>query len=105
MNNPYMFPGVPQLTPVHAKRRSESHSSSSNPHTSSTTSTTPLIPSSSKKRPSTSGAPSNYAPSLAPSTIKVKHPYTVLKRGKKHHAFPTDIVPYPLNYDHRILDS
>jgi hypothetical protein len=34
----------------------------------------------------------------------VKHPYTVLKRGKKHHAFSTEAVPYPLNYETRILD-
>lgn len=96
-----MFPGV---TPSHLKRRSESHSSS------------PLVASStsfvsSKKRPSTSHASGHkdYAPSVAStatsSTVKVRYPYTVLKNGKKHHAFPTDIIPYPLNYDNRILDA
>lgn len=101
MSNPYMFPGV---TPSHLKRRSESHSSS------------PLVASStsfvsSKKRPSTSHASGHkdYAPSVAStatsSTVKVRYPYTVLKNGKKHHAFPTDIIPYPLNYDNRILDA
>ncbi|CAG8776880.1 3473_t:CDS:2, partial [Acaulospora colombiana] len=34
----------------------------------------------------------------------VKYPYTVLKRGKKHHAFSSEVVPYPLNYEARILD-
>jgi hypothetical protein len=30
MRNPYMFPGVPSITPIHIKRRSESHNSSRN---------------------------------------------------------------------------
>ncbi|PVG01184.1 hypothetical protein CPB86DRAFT_118716 [Serendipita vermifera] len=34
----------------------------------------------------------------------IRHPYTVLKRGKKHHAFSSEVVPYPLNYEARILD-
>ncbi|KAG8769393.1 hypothetical protein FRC15_004612 [Serendipita sp. 397] len=127
MQNPYVFPGVnvsPSLTPIHVKRRSESHSSSHPSQYSSMSSSGNNNPPSGKlssKRPSTAGT-SVYSSSVyASSTIsggsnssgsgtvtigptKIRYPYTVLKRGKKHHAFPTQTVPYPLNYENRILD-
>ncbi|KAG8776936.1 hypothetical protein FRC16_004359 [Serendipita sp. 398] len=127
MQNPYVFPGVnvsPSLTPIHVKRRSESHSSSHPSQYSSMSSSGNNNPPSGKlssKRPSTAGT-SVYSSSVyASSTIsggsnssgsgtvtigptKIRYPYTVLKRGKKHHAFPTQAVPYPLNYENRILD-
>ncbi|KAG8830053.1 hypothetical protein FRC17_005535 [Serendipita sp. 399] len=130
MQNPYIFPGAstasPSLTPIHLKRRSESHSSFHPPSSSSSSNTNNSSGKLSSKRPSTSAGTSVYSSSVyASSTIsggssssggsgagtinppivtKVRHPYTVLKRGKKHHAFPTQIAPYPLNYENRILD-
>lgn len=121
MQNPYTFTGVPSLTPIHLKRRSESHKDSK------------LFGSNQGKRPSTSAGKGNVNPNSGlgagyntnPSAYvygsgnmsesshghaaggkpaEIRHPYLVLKRGKKHHAYSVDVAPYPLNYETRLLD-
>jgi hypothetical protein len=103
MDNPYTFPGVPLLTPIHRKRRSVPNSLQATPQDLSITSSQSLIIpfKRSGDRPSTAGSTHS---STAVGAAKVKHPYTVLKRGKKHHAYPVQVAPYPLNYEPRILD-
>ncbi|KIM20183.1 hypothetical protein M408DRAFT_287458 [Serendipita vermifera MAFF 305830] len=99
MQNPYLISSIPSVSPVHLKRRSESTSANKSP-----------LPSNSSKRPSTSGSTSHSSLEVGTSasspaaTAKVKYPYTVLTRGKKHHAYPRDLAPYPLNYESRLLD-
>lgn len=79
MDNPYsLTAGIPSITPINLKRRSISKS----------------------HKP-----PLSLPPVPPPqSSTRVKYPYLVLKRGKKHHAFPTDFAPYPLNYEPKVLD-
>lgn len=107
MNNPYTFPGVPSMTPIHLKRRSESNPAGAQRPVLSSPNQTLVAPSTrASNRPSTAGSvyTGHGGSSGAVAAAKVKHPYTVLKRGKKHHAYPAEVAPYPLNYEPRILD-